>query len=86
MVQESMFLKTVLEDVIGVPGELTSAGYQCEWRMKKDKLESKGSNLDRVGMESKTVTVQRVHRDLWSCTPEPHIAFCPFLSSHFFRV
>ena len=39
MAQESMFWEIVPESVFGVPGELTSAGCECEWRVKKDKME-----------------------------------------------
>ena len=39
MDQEGMFSEFVLEDVIGVLAELTSAGNGCEWRVKKDKME-----------------------------------------------
>ena len=39
MAQDGMFWEFVPEDVIGVPAELTCAGYECEWRVKKDIME-----------------------------------------------
>ena len=39
MAQEGMFWEFVAEDVIGVPAELASAGYECEWRVNKEKME-----------------------------------------------
>ena len=38
--QESMFWEIVPVDVFEVPGELIGAGYECEWRVKKDKMEN----------------------------------------------
>ena len=39
MDQEGMFSEFVLEDVVGVPAELSIADYGCPWRFRKGKME-----------------------------------------------
>ena len=60
MAQESMFWDIVPENVFEVPAENTSADYEREWSVKKDKKEkSDGNCLARFGMESEIAAVKR---------------------------
>ena len=45
MAQEGMFWEFVLKDVVGVPAKLTSAWYECEWRVHKDKKRGQSLNV-----------------------------------------